>query len=237
MDGVSDCARRVGRRGACAIRCPANELHRRRLGENYNVEVALDFWTPDRDIQVSSQSLGIIGTTIDAVTDLGFQSETFRDWNIVLRPSKKFKFRFGYTPIDYEAESVLTRDIVFNGQKYTLGLPITSDLDWKVWKIGLEYDFVYGEHGFFGFITDVKYTHAQVYIASPLTAEFTKVNAPIPTIGAIARVYPAKGLALTGEITGMKIATATTMGRISTSTSTPRTTSRTILAPSSVTGN
>ena len=74
-----------------------------------------------------------------------------------------------------------------------------------MWKIGLEYDFVYGEHGFFGFITDVKYTHARVDITNPLTAEFSQVNAPIPTIGAIARVYPAKGLALTGEITGMKI--------------------------------
>ena len=112
------------------------------VGEDYHAEVSLGFWTPERDIQVASQSLGIIGTTIDAVTDLGFKSETFLVWNVVLRPSKKFKFRFGYTPIKYEAESVLTRDIIFNGQKYTVGIPVTSDLDWKVWKMGIQYDFV-----------------------------------------------------------------------------------------------
>jgi hypothetical protein len=183
------------------------------VGENYKVEFSLGVWTSDPDIQVSSESLGIIGTRIDAVTDLGFKQETFRDWRVVLRPSKKFKFRFGYTPIHYEAESVLTRDVVFNGQKYTIGVPITSDLDWKVWKIGIEYDFVYGDRGFFGFVTDVKYTNARVDIISPITAEFSKVSVPIPTIGAVARVYLVKGLAVNGELTGMKLSYSDNEGK------------------------
>ena len=175
------------------------------VGENYHAEVSLGFWTPERDIQVASQSLGILGTTIDAVNDLGFESENFLVWNVVLRPSKKFKFRFGYTPIKYEAQAVLSRDIVFNGQRYTVGLPVNSELDWKVWKMGIQYDFLYGDHGFLGFITDVKYTKARVDLVSPITSEFSEVSVPVPTIGVAARIYPVKNLALNGEVTGLSI--------------------------------
>ena len=114
------------------------------VGEDYHVEASIGLWMPDRDITVSSESLGIIGTKIDAVTDLGFENEKFPDFRVVLRPSKKFKVRFGYTPIKYEAATTLTRTIVFNGQKYDIGLPVNSRLEWKDWRFGLEYDFVQG---------------------------------------------------------------------------------------------
>jgi hypothetical protein len=175
------------------------------VGEKYAVEFALNFWTPDRDIQISSESLGIVGTTIDAVTDLGFEKETFRDWRLVVRPSRKFKLRLGVTPIRYQAESVLTRDIVFNGQRYSVGLPVNSDFDWKAWRFGIEYDFVYGNRGFVGFVTDIKYTDVKVSLVNPLANEFTSVKVPIPTVGGVARVYLARNLALNGEISGLKL--------------------------------
>jgi hypothetical protein len=176
-------------------------------GEKYNVELALGFWTPERDIQIASESSGIVGTTIDAVTDLGFEKETFRDWNLVLRPSKKFKFLIGYTPIHYVAEATLERDIVFNGQTYPVNVPVNSDFNWKAWRFGLEYDFVYGSRGFAGFIADVKYTDVHVDIATPVGSltEFTDVQAPIPTVGGIGRVYLARNFSVTGELTGLKV--------------------------------
>jgi hypothetical protein len=174
-------------------------------GEDYHVEVAFGLWTPDREIVVSSESLGIVGTRIDAVADLGFENKTFKDLRVILRPSKKFKFRFGYTPIEYDAETTLTRAIVFNGQLYHVGLPVTSRLEWKDWRFGLEYDFVYASRGYLGFIAEAKYTDVEVDLTSPLTTEFTNAKAPIPTIGVGGRVYVLKNLAVTGELTGLKL--------------------------------
>jgi hypothetical protein len=176
-------------------------------GEDYHVEVAYNFWTPERDIVVASESLGIVGSRIDAVEDLGFEQETFGDFRLVLRPSRKFKFRLGYTPIKYEAESVLTRTIVFNGQRYDVGLPVNSTLDWKAWRFGLQYDFIYRERGFLGFVAEAKYTDVNVDLTSPIgsLSEFTSVKAPIPTIGLAGRAYLAEKLAINGEITGLKL--------------------------------
>src|SRR4051794_26317707 len=145
-------------------------------GEDYHVELAYALWFPDRDIVVSSESLGIIGTSIDAVRDLGFQRETFQDLRVVLRPSRKFKFRFAYTPIKYVGDTVLTRTIVFNGQRYTVGLPVTSELDWKIFRFGIEYDFIARSRGFLGFIFEGKYTDMDVTVTAPFINEFTHVK-------------------------------------------------------------
>lgn len=174
-------------------------------GEDYHVEFAYGLWWPDREMTVASESLGIAGTVIDVVDDLGFENQTFSDFRLVLRPARKFKLRLGYTPIKYEAATTLTRTIVFNGQRYDLGLPITSRLEWKDWRFGMEWDFIYRDRGYLGFITEVKYTDVEVDITSPFTSEFTSVNVPIPTIGLCGRGYLLKNLAVTGEFTGLKL--------------------------------
>jgi hypothetical protein len=175
------------------------------VGETYHVEAALTFWKPDPSLEIASESLGIPGTVIDGEADLGFESGTFRDLKIVLRPSRKFKFRIGYTPIKYEAESMLTRDIIFNGQRYSVGLPVNSELTWKSWRFGIEYDFIYRDRGFVGFIVEAKYTDLDVQLDSPIVSEFTHVRVPIPTIGGIGRVYVAENVSITGELTGLSL--------------------------------
>jgi hypothetical protein len=174
-------------------------------GEDYHVEFTYGLWTPAREIIISSESLGIIGSSINAVTDLGFERETFQNIFVVLRPTEKFKFRFGFTPIKYEGDNILTRTIVFNGQRYDVGLPVQSELDWKLWRFGLEYDVFYRSRGFVGFIVDVNYTDINVMLTSPITAEFTQVKVPIPAIGGIGRFYIGKNFAVTGELSGLKL--------------------------------
>ncbi len=174
-------------------------------GADYHVELSYSLWRPSRTILIASESLGILGDRIDAVADLGFDTETFQDFKVVLRASRKFKFRFGFTPIKYDGDTILTRTIVFNGQRYTIGLPVTSELDWKSWRFGAEYDFISRSRGFFGVIFEGKYTDLNLQLQAPLIAEFTHVKVPIPTIGAIGRVYVARNVALTAEVTGLAL--------------------------------
>lgn len=177
----------------------------RATGETWHVEFGVALWQPPPDIVVSSEALGIIGSEIDAQTDLGFEKKTLKGYDLVLRPAKKHKFRFGYTPISYAAETILKRTIVFNGQSYELGVPINSSIDWKAWRFGYEYDFIYRDRGFVGFILEAKYTNANVTLKNPLTTEFAAAKAPIPAIGAIVRVYPLANVSLTGEFVGFKL--------------------------------
>jgi hypothetical protein len=174
-------------------------------GERYHVEVTFGIWNPTPDVVFSSEQFEIPGTLIDAVEDLGIEKSRFRDFRLVLRPARKHKFRFSYTPIEYTSDTVLQRPIVFNGLLYQVGLPVQTDFSWKAYRIGYEYDFIYRDRGFLGFIVDAKVTDARVHLDSPVNSEFARARAPIPTLGLIGRGYLLPNLAVTGEFTGFAI--------------------------------
>jgi len=172
-------------------------------GEQFHVEGGFGFWMPSTDMSISSEALGIQGTDIDFKKDLGLEDHTFHEFHLVLRPARKHKFRFEYTPISYEAQGTLQRDIIFNGQRYTLALPVATDLEWKAYRFIYEFDFVSRDRGFVGLLLEAKYTDVRAELSNILVSEFVSARAPIPTIGVIGRGYVAPNISITGELSGL----------------------------------
>jgi hypothetical protein len=178
-------------------------------GEVYHVEVAGTIWDPSPDIVISSQSLGIVGTQVDFVNTLGIQKSAFKQLKIVLRPARKHKFRFEYTPINYTAQTTLQATFVFNGQRYAIGLPVTTELKWNAYNFAYEWDFVYRNRGFAGVVAEAKYTDVTATLTADIVGstgtEFTHARAPIPAIGGIGRVYVVPNISITGQFTFFKL--------------------------------
>src|SRR5688500_6816145 len=99
------------------------------IGEKYHVEASYLFWNPTPELIISSESLGIAGDDVNLITDLGIEKKRFRELRVVLRPARKHKFRFNYTPIKYEAQAPVARDFTFNGLRYRVGLPVETKAD------------------------------------------------------------------------------------------------------------
>ena len=175
-------------------------------GEKYHIEASADLWMPSAEMTVSSESLGIQGSEIDFKRDLGLLDRRFPVLQLELRPARSHKFRFEYIPVNYDQSATLAQDIVFNGIRYRLGLPVNSSLDWKTYQFGYEYDFVVKNSGFVGFILEAKYTDVQVTLARALaTPEFAHAREPIPAIGGVGRYYVMPNISITGEVSGFKI--------------------------------
>lgn len=183
----------------------APELDSSAVGEKYHVEVAGSLWNPDVFGQISSEQFGQLGTKIDFQQDLAYKKTRFKDLRIVLRPSRKSKFRIQHTPIRYDAETTLKRDITFNGQKFPLALPINSEFNWNVWRFGYEYDFIYKSRGYVGMLLEGRYTQMTAELNSPLTNEFSSTKAPLPAIGIVGRAYVLPEVAINFEVTGFKL--------------------------------
>jgi hypothetical protein len=174
--------------------------------ETYHFEVAGALWNPNPNFVVASEELGFLGTEIDAVADLGVERRQIPELRVVLRPALKHKFRLDRIPAKYTAASVLTRNIVFNGQAFRLGIPVDSTLNWTTYRLGYEYDFIARDRGFVGLVLEAKYTDVEVELSSPLTVEFARARAPIPAIGGIGRVYVVPNVvSVTFELTGMRL--------------------------------
>jgi hypothetical protein len=179
----------------------------RAIGEVYRIEVSGGIWSPTvfGSIAVTNDRIEAQGTTIDFVDDLGFKNTRFPDFRVVLRPAKKHKFRVQYTPVSYTGESVISRDIIFNGIVYPTNMPVNSSFDWKVWRFGYEYDIISRDRGYFGLLLEGRYTQMEATLQSPINDEFARAKAPLPALGAVARVYPLRNLSLTGEISGFRL--------------------------------
>ena len=191
------------REAAAQYRPPAKPV----AGENYHIEASFAGWNAEPSLLINSESLGILGDNIDLVEDLSIIKHKLRKLDIVLRPGKKHRFRFEYLPISYSADTVIKRTFVFNGQKYTVGLPVKTTAEFNTSRFGYEYDFLYTKRGFLGALFDLKYTDVNVSLESPLSAkpEFTTAVAPIPTIGIVGRGYISPEVAVNGEVSIFRV--------------------------------
>ena len=177
----------------------------RASGETYWVEALGGFWNPTTQGSITSAEFGISGTDIDFVDDLGFENKRFTDFRFIVKPGRKHKLRVAYVPVTFSSETVFRRTLIFNGQRYDVGLPVATAFDWKVWRFGYEWDFVSREKFFVGVILEAKYTQINAELVSPINNEFTSAKGPIPSIGGIVRVYVVPQASITFELSGIKI--------------------------------
>jgi hypothetical protein len=169
--------------------------------ESYHVELGAGFWNPTADMQVTS---GAGGSSVDLKNDLGLQDKKVGEFQLVVKPALKHKIRVQFIPISYTQTGTPRSNVTFNGQVYPAGTAVESTLQWKAWRFGYEYDFVSTYRGFAGMIVDVKYTDLTATLTAAGRTASGSVQAPIPALGGIARIYLAQNLSLTGELTGFK---------------------------------
>lgn len=175
-------------------------------GEAYHIEASAGFWSTSSDMVISSEALGIIGSTINFKNDLGLESGRFKDLRLVLRPSAKHKFRFEMIPIRMtKQDHIITRTLVFNGQAYPISARLDSTFDWKAYRFAYEYDFLTRKRWFAGFIVDIKQTDVSAELETPVIQEFVRARGPLPAIGGIGRFYVAPNISVTGEFTRMPV--------------------------------
>jgi hypothetical protein len=170
------------------------------------VEGFAGFWNPGSEMFISSESLGIPGTDIDFKNDLGLTDRRFGNLRLTLRPAMKHKFRFERIPITYEEGPVtVARDIIFNGQRYAVGVPVNWEVEWKAYRFAYEYDFLVRNRGFVGVVVEAKYTNVKATLATPFFDEFAHARAPVPALGGIGRYNIAPNISITGEVTGFRL--------------------------------
>lgn len=178
------------------------------VGERYHIEASGHLWYPSSNMVVSSEALGIAGDTIDLVKDLGIGERTnFREFRLVLRPADKHKFKIQYVPMTYAASTRIERQFVFNGLRYTIGVPVETVFDWKMLRLGYEYDFVYLPRGYAGFMLDARFTDARIELSAPppLGLEFARARGPVPSLGFTGRYYVVPNVSISSEVSFFKI--------------------------------
>jgi hypothetical protein len=176
------------------------------IAEDYHIEAAYNWWNATPSLIVNSESLGILGDDVDLIADLGIQKKRLGKFDLVLKPSKKHRFKYQHLPINYTTDSFLvTREFVFNGQRFRVGLPVSTTVDFTTDSFGYEYDFIHTPWFFIGAGISVKLTNVDVDLQSPIGPEFFKQAAPIPAFNFAGRGYVTPNFSIDGEIAFFRI--------------------------------
>ena len=164
--------------------------------ETTHTELTMNFWNPEPGATVQG---------VDFPSVLGIQPERFREMRV--RSGGAHKFRFSTLPIKYEKTgTTINTTVTFQGVEYPISLPVNYQLKWNLYRIGYEWDFARFHYGFVGLVTEVKYNKLTAAIdAANIGAESAEVNAPIPTVGGIARIYMGQYFSATTEFTALKL--------------------------------
>jgi len=173
--------------------------------EDHVVEVSLMFFKPSPELTLSTDATASAVGTVDFVEEFDIQDKTFPEFRATI--GRSHKLRVSHVKFSYDESATIERTFVFQGRTFVVGAPASTEIDWELWTIGYEWDFVQRERGFFGVIADLKYNKIEASVESTALSSpaATDTKAPVPTIGVIGRGYVAPMVAITGQFTGLKV--------------------------------
>lgn len=169
-------------------------------------EISVLFSKPSPELVLSTDALaGSSVSEVDFVQEFGIEDEWFPAFRLAL--GRSHKFRLSYVKFSYEADATIQRTFTFQGRTFTVGAPASTDIEWDLWTVGYEWDFVSRDAGFVGVIADLKYNKVKASVDSPLltSTAATDTTAPVPTIGLAWRANPSPVFAIGGEFAGFKL--------------------------------
>jgi hypothetical protein len=174
------------------------------IGEKYWFEFSATFWQPSLKGDVTKDSLDAIRTGINLASDLGLNNSRFTDFRFVLHPARKHRIKVHYTPIQVSSTNELS-GLAFGGISYPVSMLVESVLNWKALRVGYEWDFLYGPHGFVGASIEGGMGDLKAEVDSIAATKNVSGLAPLLSLGMAARVYPIRNLAINMEASGLKL--------------------------------
>jgi hypothetical protein len=176
------------------------------------LEVEGRYWAPTLTGQVQvtggvqvANGLGVI----DLKDDLGLTDQRFKDWRASLAVGPHSRLRVAYLAMDFNADQQVPRTIVFEGQTYTAGTRVVTNLSMKYWRYGWIWQFIHDPFGrvHFGTIVEAKSLNLDTSLAAPNlnppVVEHKKFTGTLPSLGLALDIDPIPTIKIFAELSGV----------------------------------
>ncbi|MCQ9205274.1 MAG: hypothetical protein NG737_03055 [Omnitrophica bacterium] len=175
------------------------------------IEIQGYYWLTDLTSKVKVTSNSIIGTDINFKDDLGIQDDDFGDIRLMWNLTSKSQLRLAYTEIDYNGSENIIRNIVFDGQTYTIGARVDTGLDIKYLRLGWIQQLIGVDAGSANTTLDLLFEvkgfliDASLGVPSLGISESEKFIGAIPALGIIFNSKLHKSVNIFAELSGLYI--------------------------------
>ncbi|MBZ5586075.1 MAG: hypothetical protein LAQ30_28570 [Acidobacteriia bacterium] len=173
-----------------------------------SIEFEGRYWVPRMTGRVRVEQNGV-GTDVDARADLGIPNTNFPEGRFTFQSSGRNRLQFTYTPMDYSGDAAVTRTVIFNGQQYTLGTRVISDLEVKHLQLGWAYQFIRVANGAFKLGTLVEadgfLLNGRLQAPNLNVNEQEEISFGLPTAGLAMDINPHHRVNLYAQASGMRV--------------------------------
>ncbi len=153
----------------------------------------LRYWRPTLESRIVASEPGFPGTTVDPVDALGVEEEQNAfEARAGISFLGRHKFRIGYLPLSFDGDRVITQGVTFQGQTFSVGTRVLTDLDVKILRAGYEFDFFKTPLGYLGILFEVHYFDGEARLRDSAGTQDRTVDfrVPVPVVGLAFRTYP-----------------------------------------------
>ncbi|MFH2138890.1 MAG: hypothetical protein ABII88_10320 [Candidatus Omnitrophota bacterium] len=152
------------------------------------VSVTADYWMPGIDAEVKSSELGLLGSQIDIIDDLGIDdSETIPALKASLDLPLFPEIIVSYFAIDGDGKKNITKTLSYKGVSYAASTNVTASYEITHYEGLLAWSFLNQDFGKLGVVLGVKYFEVETSLKDNTTG-ITKtedVAGPVPVVGII----------------------------------------------------
>jgi hypothetical protein len=175
------------------------------------LELQLIRWSPGLDATIRSVTLAHQVdpdlAIIDLKHDLGMSDERHDDYRLIAWTGPRSRVRFGYMKMDYSGDTSVERTIDFNGETYTVGTRVVSDLSLKYGRLGWVWEPIGTTAAGFGFILEAKRVDLDAGLLAPdlvpQVSERHSLSATFPSVGLALDLHPSRRFGLYAEVSGI----------------------------------
>jgi len=174
--------------------------------ERYGVRVEYREFRPGLTGLIQKGNGDVAGTVIDVNDDLGIQDERTFEVRGAIQFRHGHKLRLSYTRLDYDASVPEARkSFTFDDTLFERFSNVITNMKGAFYTAEYEWDFLKGPRGYLGVLLGAKAVDLDwVIVSPPSLRETDTLRAPVPTLGATARLYAGR-LSLEGELSGLSI--------------------------------
>jgi hypothetical protein len=145
------------------------------------------YWFPDLSGNIRVDDAGIIGTDLNLKDDLGMGNQSYPVVE-VFAGMGKHHLSLAYYNLDYDGDTVLTKDIVFNGEMFAVNERIATNLEYDNYDFMYRYDLIDLENflagGSLGLVGRLLVFDGSASITSSTVSTKANFTAPVPMVGA-----------------------------------------------------
>ncbi len=171
------------------------------------VNVEGRYWFTDLSGTVTSSMAGLPGTELNLSKDLGVKgSKGFPEVRVGFNFFSN-RIRYAFVPMKWSGSTTISQTFNFNGQSFSAGDRISSEMRAYYHRLGYEYDFIDTLGNRLGTIVELKYFDVEATVNDSTTGikKSKSIGLPVPTIGIAGRVSLPIMFSFGGEVTGISL--------------------------------